>query len=149
MSLYDKYILLHRLPVVGQKIKFIKPVKFHWFNSLVEREKTLEPGKEYTVRHVELNSSSTYVWLEEFPDTDKHESGRGNMFFSMQSFQWEPPPLDPQSLIGYNILELDRLSIKGDLKVECKTFRITGEGLDFTPLYDKNGKIYDIQETEN
>jgi hypothetical protein len=44
-----------------------------------------------------LNSSS-YVWLEEFPN----ESGDENSapFFSLAAFEWTPPPFEPHDLIG-------------------------------------------------
>ena len=55
----------------GTKVKFTKPIKIHWFNNLVEDQKLLEVGKEYTIKRVEVASSATYVWLEEIPVYDE------------------------------------------------------------------------------
>lgn len=71
-------------PKDGQKIKFTKPSKWGWFQSIVDNEKLLTVGQEYTVRKTELNSSSAYVWLEEFPDDEK-----GQPCFSIWGFVWD------------------------------------------------------------
>jgi hypothetical protein len=68
----------------GTKIKFVKPIKIHWFTNVVEDQKLLEVGKEYTVEKVEMSSSSTFVWLQEFPP---HEEGKRLPFFSYHSFE--------------------------------------------------------------
>lgn len=148
-TLFDKYKVLHRLPVKGQKVKCKSKATHHWFKDLIEREQTLlEIGKEYTVRDTELNSSSTYIWLEEFPDTNGNEE-RGNVYFSMGSFEWTPPPLDPQSLIGFSVRDLFRLIHKG-INVDNDTFIITDGDIKYLPLYDQiHGQIYDIQRIKN
>ena len=68
----------------GTKVKFTKPIKIHWFNNLVEDQKLLEVGKEYTIRNVGVASSSTFVWLEEIPVYDEE---RDLPFFSYHSFE--------------------------------------------------------------
>ena len=66
MSMFDKYSILHGLPLPGQKIRFVAPAKWGYFTNVIADEKTLlVPGQEYTVRKTSLNSSSTYVYLEE------------------------------------------------------------------------------------
>jgi hypothetical protein len=110
--IFDKYKVLHVLPKVGQKIKFIKPT-MSWFTNVNEDVKKLVPDQEYTVRKTELNSSSTYVWLEEFPnifDPNDPNDGRDQPFFSMASFEWETPELDLNELIGLNPVDVCRLS---------------------------------------
>ena len=67
----------------GTKVKFTKPIKIHWFNNLVEDQKLLEVGKEYTIKRVEVASSTTYVWLEEIPVYDEE---RNLPFFNYHSF---------------------------------------------------------------
>lgn len=68
---------------IGTKVKFTKPIKIHWFNNLVEDQKLLEVGKEYTIKKVEVASSATYVWLEEIPVYDEE---RDLPFFNYHSF---------------------------------------------------------------
>jgi hypothetical protein len=102
MSIFNDRKILHGLPKVGQTITFIEPTR-SWFINVNEDAKKLIPGKEYTVRKTQLNSSSTYVWLEEFPnifDDNDPNDGRDQPFFNMHSFEWEPPELDPKDLIG-------------------------------------------------
>lgn len=71
-------------PKDGQKITYSKPTKVAWFKSVVDAEKLLTLGNQYTVRRTELNSSSSYVWLEEFPEDDRNQP-----FFSLWAFDWE------------------------------------------------------------
>lgn len=108
MSAFDKYQVFQGLPVVGQKVKYTKPTKHSWFTNVIDAEKLLVLGNEYTVAKVELNSSSTYVWLQEFPKGD-----RDLPFFSMGAFQWEMPKLiDPKLIIGFiahEALDLNRV----------------------------------------
>jgi hypothetical protein len=111
-SLFDKRKVLHGLPKVGQKITFIKPT-MSWFTNVNEDAKKLIPGQEYTVRKTELNSSSTYVWLEEFPnifDPNDPMDGRDQPFFNMGSFKWEKPEIELDKLIGFNVSDLKTLS---------------------------------------
>jgi hypothetical protein len=72
------------LPPKGTKIKFVKPIKIHWFNNIVEDQKLLEVGRIYTVEKVEMASSATYIWLQEFPP---FEEGNRLPFFSYHSFE--------------------------------------------------------------
>ena len=112
MSMLEKHKILHGLPKVGQKIKFVKPA-FSWFINVVEDSKKLVTGQEYTVRKTQLNSSSTYVWLEEFPnvfDPNDPNDGRDQPFFSMNSFEWDLPEIDLCDLIGFNVRDLGTLN---------------------------------------
>ena len=73
-------------PKDGQKIRFITPAKFAFHNCVVDDQGLLEIGKEYTVRKSQLNSSSSYVWLEEIEAYDKD---RDLPFFNLWSFEWD------------------------------------------------------------
>ena len=100
-TLFDDRQFLHGLPVRGQKIKYVKPTKFAFHTNVIEDEKNLlELNKEYTVRRVELNSSSTYVSLEEFWVEGLDEYRNNQKCFSMHAFSWEKPELDTSRLIG-------------------------------------------------
>jgi UDP-glucose 4-epimerase len=72
------------LALKGTKIKFVKPITKHWFSNVVEDQNLLEVGKDYTVEKVEVSSSSTFVWLQEFPI---REEGRCTPFFNYHSFE--------------------------------------------------------------
>lgn len=74
------------LPKNGQKVVFTEPLTMHWFTNVVADQKLLEIGKEYTVRKTNLNSSSTYVWLEEI---EAYDVERDLPFFNMWCFDWE------------------------------------------------------------
>lgn len=67
----------------GTKVKFKTPMLAHWFTNVVEDQKLLEVGKEYTIKKVEVASSATYVWLEEIPVYDEE---RDLPFFNYHSF---------------------------------------------------------------
>ena len=69
---------------VGTKVKFKTPILGHWFTNIVEDQKLLEIGKEYTIRKVEVASSSTYIWLDEIPVYDEE---RDLPFFNYHSFE--------------------------------------------------------------
>jgi hypothetical protein len=100
-TLFDDRQFLHGLPVRGQKIKYVKPTKFAFHSNIIEDEKNLlELGKEYTVRRVNLNSSSTYVSLEEFWIEGLDEYRNNQKSFNMHAFSWEKPPIDPERMIG-------------------------------------------------
>lgn len=137
-TLFDKYKILHALPRIGQKVKYTKPTTIHWFTSTVENEKDLVLGQEYTVRDTELNSSSTYIWLEEFPSTNGDE--RGNKQFTVGSFSWEKTFPTPEELVGYNVRDLFRLQHSFDnVQVNHDTFELWKDGsLHLSPIYDKN-----------
>jgi hypothetical protein len=68
----------------GTKVKFVKPITDHWFTNVVEDQKLLEIGKEYTVEKVEMASSSTFVWLQEISPYDED---RRLPFFNYHSFE--------------------------------------------------------------
>ena len=68
----------------GTKVKFTTPMLAHWFTNVVEDQKLLEVGKEYTIKKVEVASSATYVWLEEIPVYDEK---RNLPFFNYHSFE--------------------------------------------------------------
>jgi hypothetical protein len=100
-TLFDDRQFLHGLPVRGQKIKYVKPTKFAFHSNVIADEKNLlELEKEYTVRRVELNSSSTYVFLEEFWIEGLDEYRNNQKCFNMHAFSWEKPPIDLSRLIG-------------------------------------------------
>lgn len=112
-TLFDNRKILHGLPKVGQKIVFRQPAKFAFLSSTVNAENNLlEVGKTYTVRDVELNSSTTYVWLEEFP-----EEQNGDVFFNMHSFDWEAPEIQPEELIGFYESDLGILRYKYNIGI--------------------------------
>jgi hypothetical protein len=73
-----------KTPPVGTKVKFSTPMIAHWFTNVVEDQKLLEVGKEYTVRKVEVSSSATYVWLDEIP---MYDTERDLPFFNYHSFE--------------------------------------------------------------
>lgn len=101
MSMFDDRQFLHGLPVRGQKIKYVRPTQFAFHTNVIEDEKNLlELGKEYTVRKVNLNSSSTYVFLEEFWDEGLDEYRFNQKFFNMHAFDWQMPEIDLDLLIG-------------------------------------------------
>lgn len=90
-NIFEQHKIEYKLPKVGQKIKFVKPTP-SWFINVTEDSKMLVYGQEYTVRKIEVASSSTYVWLEEYPNIfELNESNRGmdQPFFNMASFSWE------------------------------------------------------------
>lgn len=104
MSIFENYKILHGLPKKGQKIIFKGEKVFSWLTNVIEDSEKLIPGQEYTVRKTQLNSSSTYVWLEEFPnifDPNDPNDGRDQPFFSMHSFKWELPEINPDELVGF------------------------------------------------
>ena len=72
-------------PKDGQKVIFKEPLTIHWFTNVVEDQKLLEIGKEYTVRKTQLNSSSSFIWLEELEPYDQE---RDLPFFNLWSFSW-------------------------------------------------------------
>jgi hypothetical protein len=118
-TLFDKHKVLHGLPLPGQKIKYTKPSKFSWFTNVLEDEKNLlELGKEYTVRKTELNSSSTYVWLEEFWDDTIDEYTQNQKFFNMWAFEWELPELNLDDLIGLDTHQILRLKHDVGIKID-------------------------------
>lgn len=103
-TLFDDRQFLHGLPLPGQKIKYVKPTKFAFHSNVIEDEKNLlKLGEEYTVRKVELNSSSTYVFLQEFWEEGLDEYRYNQKFFSMHAFEWDKPAIDPSMLIGRSV----------------------------------------------
>jgi len=106
MSMFDKYKILHGFPKEGQKIRFLRTT-MSWFTNVMDDSKLLIEGKEYTVRKTQLNSSSSHVWLEEFPDINN--DGRDQPFFNLASFEWEKPEIDMKDLIGYHFMDLTYL----------------------------------------
>ena len=132
-SLFNNRKILHGLPKVGQKIVFRQPAKFAFFRATVDAEKNLlEIGKTYTVRDVQLNSSTTYVWLEEFTDP--------NVFFNMHSFDWEAPEIQPEELIGFYESDLAILRYKYSVGVIIND-EVRYEGSPVYSLTVENGKI--------
>jgi hypothetical protein len=109
-SIFNSRKILHGLPKEGQKIKFVKPTKFAFHTDVIENEKLLEFGKEYTVKQTELNSSSTYVHLEEFWDDDMDMYRNNQKAFSMGAFEWTLPEINPDELIGLSPIDMSILS---------------------------------------
>ena len=111
MSMFDKYSVLHGLPLPGQKITFIAPASCGYFTTVIADEKTLlVPGQEYTVKKTNLNSSSTYVYLEEFWIEELDEYCNNQKRFTMQSFKWEKPPVSMDDLVGFDVRDLATLN---------------------------------------
>ena len=111
MSMFDKYSVLHGLPLPGQKITFKAPAEWGYFTNVIADEKTLlVPGQEYTVRKTSLNSSSTYVYLEEFWIEGLDEYRNNQKMFTMQSFSWEKPPINMDDLVGFDVRDLTTLN---------------------------------------
>lgn len=130
MSIFDKYKILHGLPEIGQKITFVKPTR-SWFTNVEEDQKKLTIGQEYTVRKTELNSSSTYVWLEEFPnifDDNDPTDGRDQPFFNMGSFEWVIPPINPNDLIGLTYGDVLTLNRKYRIGIKYKNYAMVAVG---------------------
>jgi len=86
MSIFEKYKEEMGFPKDGQKITFTQPCTHAWFTNVVDDQKYLVIGQEYTVRKTQLNSSSSYVWLEEI---ETYDTERDVPFFNMWSFDWE------------------------------------------------------------
>lgn len=148
-SIFDKHKVLHGLPLPGQTITYSRPSKWAWFTNVLENEKKLlELGKTYTVEKTELNSSSTYVWLEEFPDLEDRT------FFSMEAFDWDTPELELKNLVGLTSYDMDavkrtygygfkdihwKVLIEGDpyIVIKCDESRRIIEAWFETDQYDK------------
>jgi hypothetical protein len=124
-SIFNSRKILHGLPKEGQKIKFTKPTKFALHTNVIEDEKLLELGKEYTVKQTELNSSSTYVYLEEFWDDDLDMYRNNQKCFSMGAFEWELPEINPDELIGLSVNDMSMLSQTYGIGIEMdgETYR--------------------------
>ncbi len=124
-SIFNSRKILHGLPKEGQKIKFVKPTKFAFHTDVIENEKLLEIGKEYTVKQTELNSSSTYVYLEEFWDDDLDMYRNNQKAFSMHAFEWKLPEINPDELIGLSVNDMGMLSGTYGIGVEIdgETYR--------------------------
>jgi hypothetical protein len=110
MSIFNKYSKLHGLPLPGQKITFKAPAAWGYFTNVIEDEKTLlVPGQEYTVKKTSLNSSSTYVYLEEYWIEGLDEYRNNQKMFTMQSFSWEKPEIVLDELLGFSVRDLSTL----------------------------------------
>ncbi len=109
-SIFNNRKILHGLPREGQKIRFLEPTKFAFHTNVIEDEKLLELGKEYTVKKTELNSSSTYVYLEEFWEDDMDMYRNNQKAFSRGAFEWELPDINLDELIGFQRNDMKRLS---------------------------------------
>lgn len=143
MRFFENYKILHGLPLEDQKITFIKSTP-SWFINVEEDSKQLVPGQEYTVRKTELNSSSTYVWLEEFPnifDPNDPNDGRDQPFFNMSSFKWTPPELDLNELIGFNVSDLRGLHRSYGYGIQLKD-NVWADGNPMLKIdYDENDRV--------
>lgn len=76
-------------PKNGTKVTFTTPAKFAFHNNVVQDQDLLEIGKEYTVRRTQVNSSSSYVWLEEI---EVYNEEHDKPYFNLWSFDWEGSP---------------------------------------------------------
>lgn len=110
-NIFNKHKILHGFPKDGQKIKAITNETQSWFTNVKEDTKKLEIGKEYTARKTELNSSTSYVWLEEFGE---------DVFFNISSFEWVLPEIDPNDLIGFFVLDSHMLNYKYGIGIQWK-----------------------------
>jgi hypothetical protein len=102
-EIFEKRKALHGFPKDGQKIEAITNKTNSWFLSVVRDTEKLEIGKEYTVLKTELNSSTSYVWLQEFGE---------DMFFHLQSFKWELPKINPNDLVGFFVSDMNTIHRK-------------------------------------
>lgn len=91
MSIHDTIESKNKMgfPKDGQKVIFKEPLTIHWFSNVVQDQKLLEIGKEYTVRKTQLNSSSSFIWLEE---VEVYSTEQDLPFFNLWSFDWEGRP---------------------------------------------------------
>lgn len=97
--------ILLGMPKKGQKITYKEPTKFCFHTDVLENEKKLlELEKEYTVQKVSVNSSSTYVVLEEFYDPDLDEYRNNQITFNLHAFEWETPEFNPDDIIGFDMI---------------------------------------------
>lgn len=92
--------MIHGLPEDGQKIKFTKPLEWGFFKCTIEDQKFLEIGREYTVKKTQLNSSSTYVWLEEI---ECYNTKSDLPFYNLGAFEWNLLEIDLNLLVGLNV----------------------------------------------
>ena len=86
MSAFEDYGKEMGLPADGQKVTFKWPCEHAWFANVVDDQKLLVQDQEYTVRKTEINSSSSYVWLEEI---EPYDAERDMPFFNLLCFDWE------------------------------------------------------------
>jgi hypothetical protein len=96
ISFFEKQKEEMGFPKDGQKIIFKEPAKFTFFKNVIDDQELLKVGQEYTVKKTNLNSSSSYVWLEEIPTYDQE---RDLPFFSLWSFTWEGDRRNSKGLI--------------------------------------------------
>ena len=104
--MFKTYEILHGLPKEGQKITYKNVTKFALHSNAIDNEALLTLGETYTVKKVNLNSSSTYVYLQEFHDDTLDEYRATQKFFSMQAFEWEKPKIEPSDLVGFTARDL-------------------------------------------
>lgn len=108
--MFKQYEILHGLPKEGQKIVYKTPTKFALHRWAIDNEALLTLGETYTVKKVNLNSSSTYVYLQEFYDDTLDEYRETQKFFSMGAFEWEKPKIEPSDLVGFTARDLRTLN---------------------------------------
>lgn len=91
MSIHDTVEAKKKMgfPADCQKVVFSEPLTIHWFTNVVKDQRLLEVGKQYTVRKTQLNSSSSFVWLEEL---EVYDVERDLPFFNLWSFDWPGKP---------------------------------------------------------
>ena len=146
-DLFNKaYSIFNGLPKPGQEITFIQPAKFGFHKSILEDEKNLLiPCAKYTVKRVEVASSSTYVCLEEFWVDGLDEYRNNQKKFNLGSFGWIPPEIVPEELIGldarFSLQFKNRYDI--GLKVDGK---VCIEGAPILVLETKYDEKYRINE---
>jgi hypothetical protein len=113
--------ILHGLPREGQKITYNNVTKFALHRDAINNEKLLTIGESYTVKRVNLNSSSTYVCLEEFWIEGLDEYRNNQKIFNMHAFSWEKPKIEPSDLIGLNVRRLQALNRSYGYSIELFT----------------------------
>ena len=118
MSLFKQREILHGLPNPGDKVTYTKPTKFAFFNNIIDDEKLLVIDKEYTVVKVQLNSSSTYVYLKEFWIEGLDEYYNNQQMFNMHAFTWVEPLIDPKALIGLHCRDVLRLQHRYNIEFD-------------------------------
>lgn len=126
----ESYKFLFNLPKPGDKIVFNKLSSWHWFTNILESEKKLVIGQEYTVDKTELASSATYVWTKEFPEE----------MLSMHAFTWTVPEIKAEQFIGMPVMQARMIQLPYAVKIGDWVSNETAETI-FDIEYDKTTLI--------
>lgn len=79
------------MPKIGQKLIYTKPTEFAFHTNVIQDEKLLVIGREYTLKNININSSSVYIWLEEI---ECYNQERNLPYFNLWAFNWEGKDLE-------------------------------------------------------